>query len=139
MDSAKDYTLEQLLRFLNVDLDTFILPCAFCPTVLDSVDKKRYQASKLKVVVKDFTFQGACIVCRRKLAYAEKLKYLSCVGEADLVEAMTGTNIVHTTVRCIKCLSLLSASEKLNAKSQNVPFYLVRQLWRGHCRLCYTP
>nr|ATP66834.1 E6 protein [Rodent papillomavirus] len=138
MDVAKEYTLEQLLRFLNVDLDTFIFPCAFCTNILDSNDKKRFAASQLKVVVKDFTFKGACITCRRKLAFAERRKYQSCVGEADLVECMTGTGIVHLTIRCISCLGLLSASEKLVAKANLDPFYLVRSMWRGKCRLCFS-
>ncbi|AEI00709.1 E6 [Apodemus sylvaticus papillomavirus 1] len=138
MDVAKDYTLNQLLRFLDVSLTDFILPCAFCPSFLDLNDKQRFAASELRVVVKDFTFQGACLRCRKKLAFAERQKYQSCIGEGDLVEAMWGTGIVHITVRCIRCLGLLSASEKLLAKANYQPFYLVRSLWRGHCRLCFN-
>lgn len=138
MDSSKEYTLEQLLRFLNVSLEDFLLPCAFCPNLLALNDKERFASSKLKVMVKNFAFHAACLTCRKKLAYAERAKYQTCVGEADLVEAMCGTGIVHVTIRCIRCLGLLSASEKLLAKHSLMPFFLVRSMWRGHCRLCFS-
>lgn len=137
--SLKGHTLLELCRYLNVSLQSFTLSCTFCNSVLDAIDKANFAASQLKVVVRDFAFKGACITCRRELAAQEKRRYLVCVGEADLVEAMTGTGIVHCTVRCLNCLALLSASEKLVAKGCCQPFYLVRHFWRAQCRNCRTP
>lgn len=139
MELIEGFTLLQLLRFLNVSLETIILPCNFCFTVLGILDKASFAASKLKVVVRDKCYKGACISCRRALAAAEKKKYLVCLGEGDLVEAMCGTGIVHCTIRCVECLALLSASEKLVAKANLRTFYLVRHMWRTQCRNCAPP
>nr|WES10426.1 E6 protein [Rodent papillomavirus] len=78
MELIEGFTLLQLLRFLNVSLETIILPCNFCFTVLGILDKASFAASKLKVVVRDKCYKGACISCRRALAAAEKKKYLVC-------------------------------------------------------------
>ncbi|ABG56157.1 E6 [Mastomys coucha papillomavirus 2] len=136
MDSARSYTLDEILRYLNVDLAAFTLLCAFCDSPLDFADRARFAVSQLKVLVKDFAFAGACIQCRRLLAKEEARKYSVCVGEADFVEAMTGKHIVHVTVRCVSCLGLLSATEKLIAKADHQPFNLVRHTWRGTCKFC---
>lgn len=137
--TLKGYTLLDLCRYYDVSPSSFPLDCTFCDCVLDDVDRASFAASKLKVVVRNLQYKGACIKCRRALAAEEKFKYLVCVGEADLVEAMCGTGIVHCSVRCVSCLALLSASEKLVAKGGCQPFYLVRHLWRAQCRHCRTP
>ncbi|ABB85352.1 E6 [Micromys minutus papillomavirus 1] len=139
MELCREYTLEQLLKFLNVTLDTLMLPCHFCSSFMDLNNKASYLASQLKVIVKDCCFKGACIKCRRKLAFAERQKYQVCVGEADLVEAMVGSHVINLTVRCSECLALLTASEKLDAKCELQTFILVRHMWRTSCRACRTP
>lgn len=136
MAVPNEVTLPQLLRYLNVDPATFTFPCAFCSVCLDIYDKARFATSNLKVVYKDKTYKGCCLSCRCKLAAAERQRYLVCTGEGDLVEAMCGTGIVHCAIRCVVCLALLTASEKLLAKVNRHPFFLVRHMWRGFCRHC---
>lgn len=139
MDFETEFTLDELLRFLDVSLQDLLLPCHFCPTLLELHDKASFADSKLKVVTRDCTFRAACIPCRRKLAYCERQRFLVCTAEGDFVEAMSGTGIVHCPVRCVNCLALLSASEKLLAKAEHLPFFLVRHMWRSSCRLCRHP
>ncbi|AEI00702.1 E6 [Mus musculus papillomavirus type 1] len=136
MEIGKGYTLEEVLRYSNKDVVDFHLSCAFCSTTMDHNEKARFLHAKLKCVVRDFAFKGACIVCRRQLACKEKLLHTRVTGEADLVECMAGKNIVFVTVRCVTCLALLTASEKLDAKACGLPFHLVRHMWRGYCGFC---
>lgn len=136
MDLGKGYTLDEVLRYHNKDVVDFTISCAFCSATMDVNEKARFIHARLKCVVKDFGFKGACIVCRRQLACKERLLHTRLTGEADLLECMTGKNIVFVTVRCVSCLALLSAAEKLDAKASHLPFHLVRHIWRGYCSFC---
>lgn len=130
--------LPTLLSALNVNIDVILLPCVFCGGFCTLQDKLDFLMSGLKVVWKNNCFHAACKVCRRVIAAEEDYRYRECTVEADFIERCTGKSILDVTVRCIACMHLLGASEKLLAKANNKPFYLVRKVWRGSCRYCFA-
>ncbi|ATQ38226.1 E6 [Gammapapillomavirus 7] len=117
-------------------LENLNICCLFCRSPLSYNDILSFSVKQLRVVIRDNTFFAACCTCLQLSAAYEQRTYCQCTATAEFVKFMCGGDYCNLNVRCIKCIKRLDLPEVLECLESELPFYLVRCIWRSECRLC---
>nr|BCW91350.1 E6 protein [Felis catus papillomavirus 4] len=136
---AKPTSVAGVCGRLGISVSCILVKCCFCGNYLSETDKIAFDFKDLGLFVRGGKLLGICEKCCLLRSASDCASNIKCCLELDGVLKFTGESLEALVVRCSRCMRKLSLTEKLACWYQREPLVLVRDYWRGCCRLCRLP
>nr|AYA94734.1 MAG: E6 protein [Human papillomavirus] len=136
MDSSQPTSLDDYCRHFNCSFFDLRIRCIFCRHFLDLIQLADFHSKTLSLVWRGCECFACCTNCARLSAKFEFESYYRCSIPAVIIEDIVKQKLHQLIVRCYLCLRLLDTVEKYDSVCRGDSFHLVRQGWKGICRIC---
>lgn len=128
-------TLQGLCSTWRVTFTNLDIPCTYCNKYLTLSDKFDFENKKLQVLWKVGLPKAVCTSCLKTAARHERLIFYERQIDPAKLEAEKGP-LNDIKLRCQDCYGFLTAEEKLDHISNNIPFVVITGHFRGKCKIC---
>lgn len=129
-------SLQELADEQQVHLVDLHVQCGFCDRLLTFLEKILFESQDLGVIWRGQTPRGVCQACLFICARNEYYTFFEGDIPAETVEEVGGLPLGDLRVRCWKCYTPLTNSEKLEHIVIEEPFKRVAGKIRGQCMVC---
>lgn len=128
--------LDELCEKTGQSFFQLILKCAFCDFNLSLQELADFHEKNLSLLYRNGCPYAACRTCLKVSAKAEFERFCRCSVPAETLPDILQVPLTSVCMRCKICYRLLDAAEKIDLAAASENCYLVRNLWRGTCRVC---
>lgn len=133
---AQETNLAHLARELEIPVTHLSITCIFCNKTVQKRELLQFVYKDLKVVWRKQWPYVTCVKCLAVKTRISAWRGYEGSGDVTAVERDTGTPFGDLVVRCIVCVSKLTALEKIDMVSKGRKFHKVYGNYRGICCTC---
>lgn len=128
--------LDDYCRVFKISFFDLKLQCVFCKHFVQLQDLADFYNKQLSLIWKGCLCYCSCRACLKLIAKFEIENHFQCSVKSQFFEDIVKQSIQDVIVRCMYCYKLLDCMEKVDCRSRNLDFALVRGHWRNCCRFC---